>query len=1611
MKSICTNWKLWLLSSLISLANPAFSENPLTANPWATSPSIAPPPCTGAATEIGGTVFQDFNGDGSKNGAEPGISGVSVSAFDANDAPASPTSTAISTADGTYLLTGLAAGTNYRLEFTWSDATLQPGAAGGTSVQIATSGDCSVNFGLSNPYQYCQDNPKMVTSCYAEGSNVGSGTDVLISMGFNTPVPPVNHESVGSQIGSTYGLAYQRSSSSMFAGAFMKRFAGFGPGGPGAIYRITNPSDGLTSGSVFVDLNTLFGSPVAGTDPHDFTLYGGEYEDNASFDAAGRRAFGDLDISDDELTLYAVNLNDRSLYVIPLGTDPSNPVAPTLSSQVTVVPLADAGSPLPDLPSGINNSEIIPFALKYHDGLLYIGFVANGQSGGTRKAFAYSYNPVGGAFVKVLEFDLTYARGCAFADGPTCYGAAAWNNWVSAYPASPAMFAPYSTPEVGHPQPIFADIEFDVSGNMLIGLRDRWGEQGGYSARNNPANDNLSSNDAFGDILLATPGGGGWTVNIADFTDNSLSGATGGGGIHPCVNNESVFGGDCYNADGYLHEETSMGGLAVLMQNNQVAFTSMDPLQNAFSNGIDWHTASGSFVRAFEVLTGGLNSPFGKAAGLGELELVCDETPIEVGNVVWKDTDDDGIQDPDETGVNGVIITLWKDDGVGNFSQIASTTSAGGGFYGFSSKPSGSASGVAYNVTQLLPGMNYEIRIADVIGGSQQAALSGCYLGKQDQDPGVNGDLHDSDAAASGNGAVIPFSTALAGHNNHTYDVGFVAEKVAVGNYVFMDNDDNGTFNAGDMAIPAVTVWLYVSGANYGVDAPLATDVTDLNGYYYFDELTAGQYVVYIPATNFNPGQPLENKESVPGAEAGDTVDDNDNGQDTPVNGGIKSNTFTLTPNIEPSNESGSGGTGSGSPQYPGSLDDNNVNETIDFGFRLEKVAIGNFVFMDNDASGTFTAGDMAISNVVVWLYLAGANYGVDAPLMTDVTDGNGYYYFDELYAGQYVVYIPAVNFGAGKPLQNKLSVTGEDTGETVDDNDNGQDVPVNGGVSSNVITLYPNSESSNEPGAGGDGSGSPQYLGTLDDDNVNETIDFGFRLEYVAVGNYVFMDNDDNGTFNAGDMAIPAVTVWLYVSGANYGVDAPLAIDVTDAGGYYYFDNLAVGQYVAYVPAINFNAGQPLENKESIPGADAGEIVDNNDNGQDTKVNGGIKSNTFTLTPDSEPTNETGAGGSGSVLPAYPGTIDDNNVNETIDFGFRLEKVAVGNYVFMDNDDSGTFNAGDMAIQSVTVYLYEQGADYGVDVPLATDVTDAGGYYYFDNLDAGTYVTYIPASNFGPGQPLQDKESTPGADAGETVDNNDNGQDTKVNSGIRSNTFTLYPGTEPSNETGAGGDGSGNPQYTGTLNDDNVNETIDFGFRLEKVAVGNYVYMDNDDNAVYSVGDMAIPLVEVWLYPAGANYGVDVPMATDVTDPSGYYYFDQLTQGQYVVFIPALNFAPGGALEDKQSVPGADGGETVDDNDNGQDTPVGGGIKSNTFTLYPNTEPTNESGAGGSGTGTPDYNGTLDDNNVNETIDFGFRLEKVAIGNFVYMDNDDSGTFNGGDMAIPNVTVWLYPQ
>ena len=150
-----------------------------------------------------------------------------------------------------------------------------------------------------------------------------------------------------------------------------------------------------------------------------------------------------------------------------------------------------------------------------------------------------------------------------------------WNAWDSTYSSSDFAYRYLSDPgdEVGFPQPMLSDIEFDETGNMILGLRDRFGDQFGQMQLNpNGANDGTGANgglyraDGIGDILRATPNGANWSLSQTEATNGS-----------------EFFPGDNYTESGVAHDETSNGGLVILPGSTQVATTTMDPINNRAS--------------------------------------------------------------------------------------------------------------------------------------------------------------------------------------------------------------------------------------------------------------------------------------------------------------------------------------------------------------------------------------------------------------------------------------------------------------------------------------------------------------------------------------------------------------------------------------------------------------------------------------------------------------------------------------------------------------------------------------------------------------------------------------------------------------------------------------------------------------------------------------------------------------------------------------------------------------------------------------------------------------------------------------------------------------------
>jgi hypothetical protein len=340
---------------------------------------------------ITGTVYRDYNANAQQDVREPGVANVTVTAYDKTNAIVD---TQMTDRLGNYTL-NTTTGLPVRLEFTTIPAYLRSGPQGAqsvTTVTFATSPASAVDLALANPGQYCPNtDPRLITSCYVLGDQSQQGAYSVIvgfpylsgSTSFTNPndsifdVPgmPFALEIPAPLVGTTWGLAYQRATDSVFAAAFMKRHAGFGPGGPGAIYRINNASGAnVTTASLFIDLNAVFGAPVAGVDPHPAA--GTPYKPNwivdaNSYDAVGKISLGGMAMSEDDRTLWVMNLNDRQLYKLPVGIPAVAPTAAQISRYP--VPQNQGDCPNPDL-------DIRPFAVTVEDGLVYIGVVCSAES-------------------------------------------------------------------------------------------------------------------------------------------------------------------------------------------------------------------------------------------------------------------------------------------------------------------------------------------------------------------------------------------------------------------------------------------------------------------------------------------------------------------------------------------------------------------------------------------------------------------------------------------------------------------------------------------------------------------------------------------------------------------------------------------------------------------------------------------------------------------------------------------------------------------------------------------------------------------------------------------------------------------------------------------------------------------------------------------------------------------------------------------------------------------------------------------------------------------------------------------------------------------------------
>ena len=823
------------------------------------------------------------------------------------------------------------------------------------------------------------------------------------------------------------------------------------------------------------------------------------------------------------------------------------------------------------------------------------------------------------------------------------------------------------------------------------------------------------------------------------------------------------------------------------------------------------------------------------------------------------------------------------------------------------------------NLQTNVAGINYQVRFSTVPG----------YQFSPNN--GVVSTTNNSDAnTATGRTGTITLTNAVP---NVTYvDAGlYYSETAKVGDFVWNDLNKNGIQEAGEPGIAGVTVMLYTAG-----DVLYRSTVTSNNGYYSFNEVPAGNYYIKVA--------PPVGYQVSPKDAAADNIDSDID----PVT--RKTANFTVV--------------------------DGTNNLTLDAGLNVTpttgaSASLGDKVWHDLNNNNILDAGEPGIPDVTVMLYNSS-----NTLLTTVTTDAFGNYIFNGLTPGNYYVKFTT-------PSGFTLVTANVGTNDDIDSDVN----PATG--NSQVVTLAA--------------------------DEINTSVDAGMRLVTpgTALGDYVWYDLNKNGVQDGGnEVGVPGVTVLLYNSS-----NIVVGTTTTNANGFYLFTGLpsstaytigfenipsgyafspnngavsvtnnsdvnpttgrtgtvttgAAGSIITYVDAGLITTPNTFDSKATV-----GDKVwnDLNNNGIQDAGEPGIPGVTVTLYAANGTTviatTTTDALGnylfanlnSGSYVVGFSGlpagyvfspkdagsddskdsdadagtgktapfTLAPGEINLTIDAGARNTSAtisALGNFVWFDLNNNGTQDSGEPGVAGVSAKLTNMANNV-----VGTTTTNAKGEYLFTDLPAGNY--FVEFGNLPAGYTVGIKNAI-GASAANNSD---------ANTATAKTDIIILPVS------------------TTDLN-------WDMGIiTTTRASVGDFVWNDLNGDGIQNAGEPGVAGITVTLYDNNNN-----PVASIVTDASGFYLFSNLVPGTYSVGFGNI---PASSSFTTQNAPGSTGANNSD-----VDPATG---RTTSFTLTGGQSKTD--------------------------VDAGLVSLKAAVGDYVWHDLNRNGIQDAAEVGVPGVTVTMY--
>jgi hypothetical protein len=893
------------------------------------------------------------------------------------------------------------------------------------------------------------------------------------------------------------------------------------------------------------------------------------------------------------------------------------------------------------------------------------------------------------------------------------------------------------------------------------------------------------------------------------------------------------------------------------------------------------------------------------------------KTPVllnSIGDRVWLDNNNDGLQTTGEPGVAGITVTLYNTSG----AVVATTVTDANGNYIFTGLPAGTDFRVGFT----LP--------------------AGMIFTTKDETAGGGTDDTDSDVNLSGVnfGKTDLVNTGAAGNQVTNVDAGIKPQPIgtaSLGDRVWNDLNGDGTQDAGEQGIAGVTVNLYEDTNGDGILAgaeltAVATTVTDAFGKYTFNGL------VVTPTNRWQVGFVQ------PSGYSNTAVANNNSGNDA-TDSDIIDDATDRTGFIR--------------------LKADERNANVDAGFVLTSspgnLKLGDKAWKDTNGDGLQDAGEPGVPGVTVQLYTNGPDgfpgTADDVLQATTTTDINGDYLFTNLAASTVASTYYNVRFSN---IPNGYSFTKQLAGPVTTDSD----VNASGNTSSIILTaddltidagIKPGVSSGlasignrvwydlNDNGLQDAGElGVAGVTVTLKDGNGND-IDSdastpGVQLTVTvtnALGEYIFTGLPA-GSYQVQFSNMPTGYV---ISDQNSGSNDDIDSDGSNAGTTISATTTSTaGSYVLGVGAENLTVDLGL-----VPPANTNTLggtvwFDTDSDGSQTGNNGFVKGVTvtlynsagvavattstdengdylfvglpdgdysvgfsnyppgFDLTSKSSTNNATGSDADRASGTTNLVKLDATNRNDrSLDAGLVATRAALGNRVWDDLNGDGIQNAGEPGVSGIQVILY---AADGTTVITST-ITDAKGNYLFSNLNAGTYVVGVNPSTIPAGMQFTTQDNTTG---GEGDGNN------------------TWPGLGDSDVSATTGKTA---QIVLAAN--SINLTVDAGIRSEPTAtVGNRVWDDLDADGVQDPGEPGIPGVIATLYNSA-----NVAIGSAVTADNGTWLITNVPPGSgyYVVFTNK----PFGAWTAQDNDGGAGTGGTGDTD---TDSDVDAGGQTGTFTV-----------------------------------------------------------------------------